>query len=408
MLNNTASNITAVGGSALLLNQDGGDNVAVGFASLTHNLHGTDNTGIGYQALNKNTAGTNTAVGSFALSSTVADGNTAIGYAAGNTNTSGTYNTFIGTSTQPGSNNLTNATAIGANAIVSTSNSLVLGSSANVGIGTSSPAYPLDIGTSASYPSSTYGYLSSAGTTTTATGTIANVSLRATGQIVAAQFDAVSDMRVKEIMGLSDNKADLERLLKLRVTDYHYIDKIANGPNYKKGFIAQEVEKVYPEAVDRSVNYIPNIFSAPQSAKYDEATKEIIITVTKPHELGAGDMVKIVTERGNKEVQVARVTSANSFVLENWTDGNEKLFVYGKQVKDFRTVDYERLFTLGVSSIQELSKQIDLLKAENERLKNDNATLKTGKADAGDVTQLKLQLEELRKLMQQNGIRTDK
>jgi len=44
-------------------------------------------------------------------------------------------------------------------------------------------------------------------------------------------------------MGLSDNKADLEQLLKLRVTDYHYIDKLANGPNYKKGFIAQEVEK---------------------------------------------------------------------------------------------------------------------------------------------------------------------
>jgi len=49
-----------------------------------------------------------------------------------------------------------------------------------------------------------------------------------------------------------------------------------------------------------------------------------------------------------------------------------------------------------------------LLKAENAKLKTDNATLKTGKADASDVTQLKLQVEELKKLMQQNGIRGDK
>ena len=39
-----------------------------------------------------------------------------------------------------GSASLTNATAIGQNAVVSTSNSIVLGASARVGIGTSSPA----------------------------------------------------------------------------------------------------------------------------------------------------------------------------------------------------------------------------------------------------------------------------
>ena len=45
-----------------------------------------------------------------------------------------------------------NAVAIGANAVVSTSNSIVLGNNANVGIGTSSPAYKLDVaGTGAFY-----------------------------------------------------------------------------------------------------------------------------------------------------------------------------------------------------------------------------------------------------------------
>ncbi len=51
------------------------------------------------------------------------------------------YNTAIGRYADVSTGNLTNATAIGANAEVSRSNSLVLGSGANVGIGTSSPSY---------------------------------------------------------------------------------------------------------------------------------------------------------------------------------------------------------------------------------------------------------------------------
>ncbi len=60
-------------------------------------------------------------------------------------NTTGDYNTALGFGADVSSNNLSNATAIGANTVVSASNSLVLGSGANVGIGTSSPGAKLDI-----------------------------------------------------------------------------------------------------------------------------------------------------------------------------------------------------------------------------------------------------------------------
>ena len=51
-----------------------------------------------------------------------------------------------------GTGTLINAVAIGANALVNTSNSIVLGNNANVGIGTSSPGYKLDVaGTGAFY-----------------------------------------------------------------------------------------------------------------------------------------------------------------------------------------------------------------------------------------------------------------
>ncbi|HYV95068.1 MAG TPA: hypothetical protein VE978_25055 [Chitinophagales bacterium] len=91
--------------------------------------------------------------------------NACFGYSAGVNNSSGNYNTFIGNnaalSNSSGSfnsslgfntdvvGNISYATAIGAGAIASQSNTIILGGggsyAANVGIGTSVPAYKLDV-----------------------------------------------------------------------------------------------------------------------------------------------------------------------------------------------------------------------------------------------------------------------
>ena len=71
--------------------------------------------------------------------------NTANGNYSLNSNTTGNYNTALGYSANVSVGNLTNATAIGANTIVSASNSLILGNNANVGIGTSSPTAKLEV-----------------------------------------------------------------------------------------------------------------------------------------------------------------------------------------------------------------------------------------------------------------------
>lgn len=144
---------TASGVQALFSNTTGGDNSADGEGALYSNTTGSGNTASGYEALRANTtASTNTANGYEALySSTTGSGNTATGYAAGYFNQTGTYNSFLGYQSGPDQNstNLTNATAIGANAVVSQSNSLVLGGTGSnavkVGIGTATPQYTLDV-----------------------------------------------------------------------------------------------------------------------------------------------------------------------------------------------------------------------------------------------------------------------
>lgn len=138
---------TAVGGLSLTGNTTGSNNSAFGHNSLSSNTTGSWNTGIGKNALWQNTAGaTNTAIGYEALSgNTTGNGNTSIGYQSGTGIITGSNNTTIGYNANLGSSNLGNATAIGYGAVVNTSNALVLGNGARVGIGESSPLSALTI-----------------------------------------------------------------------------------------------------------------------------------------------------------------------------------------------------------------------------------------------------------------------
>lgn len=127
--NTTGSKNTFVGPTAGRANTTGDQNAFIGGRAGFNNTSGAQNAFIGWQAGRDNTSGKE---------------NTFIGKYAGLTNVDGTQNTYIGAGAD-GSTGLTNATAIGANASVTQDSSLVLGNSANVGIGTSAPDAKLHV-----------------------------------------------------------------------------------------------------------------------------------------------------------------------------------------------------------------------------------------------------------------------
>jgi hypothetical protein len=151
-----------VGLSTLQVNA-AGSNTAVGYFALSSNSNGDNNTAIGHAALDLNTSGSdNVATGEAALDfNTSGSKNIAIGVLAGtttnsaNANATGSTNTFIGYAAGPRTGTqLDNATAIGANATVSASNALVLGSingvngataDTNVAVGLTAPHARLDV-----------------------------------------------------------------------------------------------------------------------------------------------------------------------------------------------------------------------------------------------------------------------
>jgi trimeric autotransporter adhesin len=125
----TGGNNTAYGAGALANNTTGYYNTASGFFALVANTTGNYNTASGFQALGITTADNNTGYGANALfKNTTGVNNTAIGFSTLHENTTGFDNTAIGAFADVSFGaSLTNATAIGAGAIVNASNKIRLG-----------------------------------------------------------------------------------------------------------------------------------------------------------------------------------------------------------------------------------------------------------------------------------------
>jgi hypothetical protein len=66
-----------------------------------------------------------------------------------------------------------------------------------------------------------------------------------------------------------------------------------------------------------------------------------------------------------QEIEIVSIPSDTQVIINAHDIKSAKVFVYGEEVNDFRTVDYEGLTTLNISATQELSKLID---AQNKKI----------------------------------------
>lgn len=143
---NTAGSSNALFGTNAGTVNTGGANAFFGAAAGQSNTVGGSNAFFGQNSGGDNTTGFNNAffgrnAGPF---NTQGGDNTFVGHEAGLSNTTETDNTFVGAFSN-GAAGITNATAIGANAIVTQSDSLVLGNNVKVGIGSAAPAEKLQV-----------------------------------------------------------------------------------------------------------------------------------------------------------------------------------------------------------------------------------------------------------------------
>ena len=245
----------------------------------------------------------------------------------------------------------------------------------NVGIGTTTPKYMLDVAKNSSLSNTfttTCFYFSFSSTrTVTSSYTLTNICAKFTGSIwITGNCYGTCDARIKEdIQDINDDFA-LQMILAIEPKTYKYIDKIENGDKKVYGFIAQQVQKVIPEAVSLENAYIPNIMIL---ADYNN---NIIMLPHKPAKviIKIKDKIKCYDSNNNLiEVEVSEIINNISFKIKDLDKKytNNKIFVYGTFVNDFYTLSKEHIYTLNVGATQELYKQIkehnDIIKS-NKRI----------------------------------------
>ncbi len=279
-----------IGYTAMFSNTTGSSNVAIGNSSLVSNTSGTFNAAVGTATLGLNTTGYyNAAFGPYALyGNTSSHYNSALGNNAGRyisdgstQNSTSSTSVYLGSDTKSLFSGASNQIVIGYDAIGAGSNSVVLGSSTitktllqgNVGIGTTDPQQKLHVyrgsdGAPVRFED-TNGYCEMNPTTTT--------------------WTCTSDERLKkEIVELSQNTS-LENLNKLQAVTFKWKTQSDNTKRF--GFIAQQVEPIFPEFVTtdekgfKSVAYgsfTPIIISAIQELDKKVQNLEQLIASSTP------------------------------------------------------------------------------------------------------------------------------
>jgi hypothetical protein len=198
------------------------------------------------------------------------------------------------------------------------------------------------------------------------------VSIYASDRVLAAEFDAFSDARIKDIIGASNTRKDLQIINNLKITDYTMKDKVKYGDKPFKKVIAQEVEKIYPQVISKHTDFIPNVYQL--SNKIEKVANGYLLHFDKNHNITntAKKLQLLLSDKnGMQQFNIVAIPDDKDVIIEATDLHADKIFVYGEEVNDFRTVDYEGLTTLNISATQELSKLIAIQNKKIEAMERE-------------------------------------
>ena len=255
-----------------------------------------------------------------------------------------------------------------------------------IGIGTASPWCPLHVtaGSSPAVSTQTYGgYIGDAGAGYAGL-TNRDVVARFSGGWAAADntagFIIISDQRVKSDIVTLDTNMSLELYRKLRVVKHSYIDKKKFRNITKYGFIAQEVQKLLPDAVIPQIDFIPSIYNMAsivnhQALHFDNPIKDI-------QQLNIGTKLKCYDAKNEIVwVTIKEIIDSQNIEIEE-TITSDSLFIYGHSVDDFLQIDYDPIRNLTTAALQEVDRQ---QQADKARIAELEATVVTQQSLINDI-----------------------
>jgi hypothetical protein len=148
---------------------------------------------------------------------------------------------------------------------------------------------------------------------------------------------------------------------------------LSRGAGNHKKAIGQQIEKVFPEAVSRSTDVVPDIY---RKATIKDGWVMLATNLKK------GERVRLIGK--DKEAVQEVLEVAGGKFRTAFAPQGDQVFVYGREVNDFRNVDYDAISMLNVSATQYLKKETD---TEVKALQDENAALRISLGRAGTTVE---------------------
>lgn len=178
------------------------------------------------------------------------------------------------------------------------------------------------------------------------------------GSIWAEAFYALSDERVKNIVGPTNSVKDLKMLNDIQITDYTMKDTRSGDNRVYKKVIAQQVEKIYPQVISTGLGYIPNVYQI--SSTLEKTDQGYLISFNQPHKLTKeARKIQVSGQSGTKRYDIISIPNDRQVLIRASKISDDSVFVFGEEINDLHTVDYEGLTTLNISATQQLSKLVE-------------------------------------------------
>ena len=205
-------------------------------------------------------------------------------------------------------------------------------------------------------------------------------SIYASQRIACAEFNAYSDRRIKKnITDINDSSAlDKIRLLEPKI--YNYIDEKDRGTSNVYGFIAQEVANVLPYAVTISEGDIPNILTNSNvSVTSDSKVLELRLdTTVEGLTLSNTSIINIITDKDKDlKCNVLSFSENNVITIENTGDFSNvtNAFIKGEQISDFNHLNKDAIWAVSTAALQEVDRQLQAEKTKVSTLETQVANL---------------------------------
>lgn len=217
------------------------------------------------------------------------------------------------------------------------------------------------------------------------------------GAIVSPNLLVVSDKRIKQNIKKSSN---YEKLMDINICEY---DVIETNKKIKYGLIAQELEEILPESVNTITDFIPNILETVSVSYTDNDELYCYFDDKTLKGLNKNDKIKFMHLDKKYETQILNIEN-DGFIIKNIIQEKIKnLFIIGKTVNDFKTVDFNSLISITIGVVQKQNKEIEQLKQSNKSLNENVNSLISGLID---ITQK--QNDEIEQLKQSNKLFAEK